>query len=359
MADPTATLPPGSYDSQVSTTIGVTILCLSIASTVVVLRTYTRGWIINQMGVDDYFAIASLLMAYGTGIAILCMTQFGLGRHVWMLQNPGVEIPLYLRSFYVSIVLYCAGLFTIKMTFLFQYYRVFGVQNLRKIFIAAIVVVGAWGISQVLIGIFICTPIRGFWDATVRAKCIPNYPQFYINAAGNIITDIAVLVMPFPLLKRLNLPKQQKLLLFGIFGLGFFTVAISVLRIKYLKLFEDFTWQNVETSAWSIGELCSGITCACLPTLRPFLKAHFPTLGTQLTDGYQDYGNDVETAATAARHKRAGSGDSSQPSMSEPSSSGAGPAYARSHIDSGDHDQSRRRARVALLVGSFVRPDTL
>lgn len=270
-----------------------------------------------------------------------------------MLQNPGVEIPLYLRvrhlphpstssslitfqSFYVSIVLYCAGLFTIKMTFLFQYYRVFGVQNLRKIFIAAIVIVGAWGISQVLIGIFICTPIRGFWDATVRAKCIPNYPQFYINAAGNIITDIAVLVMPFPLLKRLNLPKQQKLLLFGIFGLGFFTVAISVLRIKYLKLFEDFTWQNVETSAWSIGELCSGITCACLPTLRPFLKAHFPTLGTQLTDGYQDYGNDVETAATAARHKRAGSGDSSQPSMSEPSSSGAGPAYARSHIDSGE-----------------------
>lgn len=72
MADPTATLPPGSYDSQVSTTIGVTILCLSIASAVVVLRTYTRGWIINQMGVDDYFAIASLLMAYGTGIAILC-----------------------------------------------------------------------------------------------------------------------------------------------------------------------------------------------------------------------------------------------------------------------------------------------
>lgn len=217
----------------------------------------------------------------------------------------------------MSIVLYCAGLFTIKMTFLFQYYRVFAVQNLRKLFIAAIVIVGAWGISQVLVGIFICTPIAGFWDSNVAATCIPNLPQWYANAAGNILTDIAVLVMPFPLLKRLNLPKQQKVLLFGIFGLGFFTVAISVLRIKYLKLFEDFTWENVNSSAWSIGELCSGITCACLPTLGPFMKAHFPGMGSQLADGYHDYVNDEEAAAAAVVLKRGGSSVSVYPSASE------------------------------------------
>jgi hypothetical protein len=72
MADATAALQPGSNDSRVSTTIGVTVLCLSVASATVVLRVYTRGWIMKQMGVDDYFAIASLLIAYGTGIAILC-----------------------------------------------------------------------------------------------------------------------------------------------------------------------------------------------------------------------------------------------------------------------------------------------
>lgn len=57
-------------------------------------------------------------------------------------------------------------------------------------------------------------------------------------------------------------------------------MAISVLRIKYLKLFEDATWENVESSSWSIAELSSGITCACLPTLRPFVSRHFPALGT-------------------------------------------------------------------------------
>lgn len=68
------------------------------------------------------------------------------------------------------------------MTFLFQYYRVFGVHTLRKILIAAILLVGAWGLSQVLIGISICTPVRSFWDASARtapsSSCVPNYPQF-------------------------------------------------------------------------------------------------------------------------------------------------------------------------------------
>lgn len=117
--------------------------------------------------------------------------------------------------------MYCAALFAIKMTFLFQYYRVLAVQNLRKVFLAAIVIVGAWSLSQLLIGIFICSPIQGFWDSTVQAKCIPNYPQFYINAAGNIVTDIVVFALPLPIIGKLQLAKPQKIMLLGIFSLGF------------------------------------------------------------------------------------------------------------------------------------------
>jgi hypothetical protein len=108
--------------------------------------------------------------------------------------------------------------------------------------------------------------------------CTPSafkYPQLYINGAGNIIANIAVLVMPFLLLKRLDLPKQRKLLLFGTSGLVLYR-GYSVLRIESLRLFEGFTWENVESLAWSIGELCLEIMCACVPILRPFWKAHFP-----------------------------------------------------------------------------------
>lgn len=36
------------------------------------------------------------------------------------------------------------------------------------------------------------------------------------------------------------------------------------------------TWDNVPSSCWSVGEICSGITCACLPTLRPLLSKFMP-----------------------------------------------------------------------------------
>ena len=49
-------------------------------------------------------------------------------------------------------------------------------------------------------------------------------------------------------------------------------MSISVIRIRFLKLNDNPTWENVESSGWSIGEICSGITCACLPTLRPLIK---------------------------------------------------------------------------------------
>lgn len=109
----------------------------------------------------------------------------------------------------------------IKLCFLFGYYRVLGVQHMRMVYIVAIVIVGGWSLSQVFVGIFICTPVQGFWDTTIESKCIPNIPQWYINAAGNIITDVAVFLLPLPAIWGLTLAKRQKALLMGIFCLGF------------------------------------------------------------------------------------------------------------------------------------------
>ncbi|KAM7195877.1 hypothetical protein V8F33_006526 [Rhypophila sp. PSN 637] len=167
------------------------------------------------------------------------------------------------------------------MTFLIQYYRIFAVAlpRMRLIYIGAIVLVGAWSFAQVLIALLICRPIQGLWDRSIKADCMPNSPQIYVNAGGNIITDILIFVLPLPAIRTLNLQNRQKLVLLGIFSLGFFTVAISVIRIKYLEIGSDVTWQHVESSGWSIGELTCAITCASLPTLRPFMAKYFPVLG--------------------------------------------------------------------------------
>ncbi|CAI4213997.1 unnamed protein product [Parascedosporium putredinis] len=234
--------------NRVDVTIGVAAFTLTVATAAVALRLWTRKTIVNRLGIDDACAAIAL-------------------------------------TFYVSIVMYNASLMAIKMTFLSQYFRIFhhASRKIVKIFIGFTVFVGLWSLSQLVVAIFMCDPISGYWDKSKQARCIPNHPFWEINAAGNILTDIMIFILPIPILKTLNLPRRQRHILIGIFGLGFFTVCISLVRIRFLRQYEDFTWENVESSGWSMGELASGLTCACLPTLRPLIARYAPWMSTQST----------------------------------------------------------------------------
>ncbi|KAF6843690.1 integral membrane, partial [Colletotrichum musicola] len=191
-------------------------------------------------------------------------------KHVWTL--PLEDRILYQRSFWVASFFYVNSLAAVKLTFLFQYRRVLAVPRMRKVYNALIVLVVIWAMGQ---GIFVCvacTPLQGFWDPRVQVKCIPNaHYAWFFSAMFNILTDIVIFVLPIPVIRSLKLPASQKAFLFGIFSLGFLTVAISCLRIKFLNNRPDTTWENLDQALWSLGELTSAITCASLATLRPLV----------------------------------------------------------------------------------------
>ena len=41
--------------------------------------------------------------------------------------------------------------------------------------------------------------------------------------------------------------------------------------MQFLKPQKDVTWWNVSAACWSLAELTSAITCACLPTFKPLV----------------------------------------------------------------------------------------
>ncbi|CCF36142.1 hypothetical protein CH063_07776 [Colletotrichum higginsianum] len=61
--------------------LGVTSMCMVIATSVLALRLWTRFHVVKKIGVDDYAATFSLLSVLGCGISIAVMTRYGLGRH--------------------------------------------------------------------------------------------------------------------------------------------------------------------------------------------------------------------------------------------------------------------------------------
>ncbi|AEO70551.1 uncharacterized protein THITE_2015113, partial [Thermothielavioides terrestris NRRL 8126] len=298
---PSPATDPALYESRAGVPIAVVTVSLTVATTAVCLRSYVRAIMISQFGADDWAAVVALVLAIGSGTMVATNTIYGHGRHLAVV-DPSL-IWKYFRTFYISIVLYNASLTAIKITFLLQYYRILGTGQMRKVIMVAFVFIALWSISQLLVVIFTCSPIDKFWLPDTPGTCIPNLPFWYINAAGNIVTDVTVFVLPLPVLSRLKLRRNQKLGLIAVFCLGFFTCAISVIRIQYLKLSNDVTWDNVASSCWSIGELCSGITCACLPTLRPLLAKCLPGLHSQngQSDDNNRYYNKYYRRSSSAR----------------------------------------------------------
>ncbi|KAI0537440.1 hypothetical protein GGR58DRAFT_349917 [Xylaria digitata] len=265
------------HDNRAHILIGAVIGVLTIASLSVGLRFYTRAYLLRRVGPDDYLILLALALTIATGVSQCINTRHSLGAHVWDLGSPD-KIVAYLKNFYVNIIFYNAALMATKMAFMVQYYRVLILKRFRTACIVALIIVGCWSLSQIFICIFLCKPIAGFWDASLDAKCVPVPLQWYINAGGNIATDILIFVLPLPVLAHLDLPRAQKISLVAIFSLGFFTCAISVIRIKFLKTGSDFTYTNIEASIWSITELASGVTCCCLATLRPLVSKLVPKL---------------------------------------------------------------------------------
>ncbi|EXL99699.1 hypothetical protein NOF04DRAFT_5293 [Fusarium oxysporum II5] len=259
-------------ESRSAVAIAVMATLSSISLIVVSLRVYARAIMLRNFGVDDACAILACLLTIADACIIATNVRNGLGSHISTLS--GEQISNFLRMFYFSTVVYNLALAVIKTIFLLQYYRAIPVRHYKKTYITSVVLVTCWSLSQIFLNTFMCVPIASFWDVTIKGTCILNKSSFYVSAAGNILTDILIMALPIPVLRSLKLGRRQKWILMSVFCLGIFTCLISLVRIKFLNIGTDITWHNVESASWSVSELCCGIICACVPTLRPLLSGH-------------------------------------------------------------------------------------
>ncbi|KAI1362050.1 hypothetical protein F5Y08DRAFT_286095 [Xylaria arbuscula] len=288
-----------SHDSRGNVVIIAGAVTNSLAALAVCARLYTRLMIRGSVGVDDGLAVISLLLTIGMNVSQSVNAPQYLGRHIYDL-DPTVDIPRFLQLFWINEIFYNASMLSIKMTFLTQYYRVFHhVRALKITYLLAIIIIGGWCMGQLLAVVFICVPVQGFWDKSVKAKCQNQLIGVYLNAVGTLVTDIAILALPLPAIWRLNLPRTQKWALIGIFSIGIFTLAISIVRLTTLGSPDvDLTYNAVTSSCWSVAELSSGIIAAALATIRPLVGRFIPSFASKLNNALRhsrQYGDETQT----------------------------------------------------------------
>lgn len=89
-----------------------------------------------------------------------------------------------------------------------------------SIWVTIVIVVG-YSIGIFFSLIFACNPIARSWDITIQEGSCINRPALYIaTAVLGIVTDVMLLVLPLPLVIRLQVSIQQKLGLMLMFAIG-------------------------------------------------------------------------------------------------------------------------------------------
>ncbi|KAI1167598.1 major facilitator superfamily domain-containing protein [Nemania serpens] len=286
----------GDYPNRGPLVFAVTTGTLVLATVFVAARLTCRAFIVRQVSWDDYFIIIAWVLAFGLSFAIDYGTTRGLGRHDADISVHDWD-PLR-RSEYTFTVLYNPALMAFKTSVLIFYLRLS--KNTQKVLRlaswAVLGIVNLAGAVLTLINIFQCSPVQA---AFIRGpgRCIPLLTEFICSAPINIVTDLAILALPLPVLTSMRLPQRQKVILIMTFALGVFVTIVDVVRIYYLQTAIDdassksssdpnaafggspqFAWNASLALLWSAVEVNVGIACACIPTLKPLIIRILPAM---------------------------------------------------------------------------------
>lgn len=234
----------------------VSAMFITITTIGLLLRLYTRKFILNLLWVDDYLAIVAWVIFFlYPGMETLhrltclyrpvywpCRLQTLLSsikalrmaiipcQYRWAQEDNGQSAIALQCSFrplqkmlYAGNILTTGGQLFTKLTFFFQFYRI--VRNtgspLRVHYICIITLISCWLVAQIIVTSLPCIPVAAFWDTTIEGYCPDSTPSRWMSSIGNIVTDFIILLLPVPVIWRLRIARGQKLALGAVFGLGF------------------------------------------------------------------------------------------------------------------------------------------
>lgn len=291
-------------------TSGVTIALIVVATVFVAARFFTRGYIVRSIKQDDWWILAAWLCSVGFSVAICVGVSEGLGKHLHDI--PEANKDNLRRAQYVFSILYNPCLMLTKTSIIVFYLSVMS-EDVDPVFKwcnwLTLAIVNIAGLALTFLTIFQCRPIPAGWSWPPKAtdKCTDIVTLYLSSAPVNIITDLALLLLPMPILTGLRLPKKQKIILIVTFSAGAFVAVVDVVRIAYLQdaaldrltvvnsnssegssqrivNSTDFPWYASLSFMWSAVEVDIGLICACVPSLKPLFLKFAPTLIRDTTD---------------------------------------------------------------------------
>ena len=151
----------------------------------------------------------------------LSWTTFGLGKHMAQVSVP--DLHKGLQVLWSILWLYTIAIWLSKLSALAFYARVFSPGN-RRFRLALWVVAGlacAWIVAVLISLILQCNPPQKAWERAIPGACQDPYNWWLISGVSSFILDLIILLLPLPMLWRLQVKASRKGLIIGVFLSGY------------------------------------------------------------------------------------------------------------------------------------------
>ncbi|KAL1876951.1 hypothetical protein Daus18300_002558 [Diaporthe australafricana] len=247
-----------------------------------IFRLYARWRLHTKFDTDDWIMLAVAVLFIPFQIVAQYFAFYSFGVDAWYVSPR--DLTYSLKLFYVSELFYVTVLSLTKISILFFFLRIFPNERFR---LCCWIVMGWIAVSSAVflfVGMFQCMPVDAIWRSWDGAypgnyHCVNVNSLVYAAAGCSIAQDLTILVMPLPLILRLNTNWRRKAGTVIMFSLGIFVLITSCVRLRFLVQFarsRNPTWDYVDTHLWSDLEASVSIIAASLPAIRLYLATVWP-----------------------------------------------------------------------------------
>ena len=177
---------------------------------------------------------------------------------------------LNIQAMITGQILWAVAVFFIRASILCLYTRIFRKQSFRITCYTIHGVNLAFLVTVVLAALLICRPISAAWNPHEGTCGDQKALDLYIGIF-NLLMDVCIVVLPMPVLWRLQMNNGKKLVLTGIFGIGVIVLVVTLARVCITSLIND---QNAAQQYSLIAlltclEALLGVISTCLPVMKP------------------------------------------------------------------------------------------
>ncbi|KAH7171630.1 archaeal flagellin N-terminal-like domain-containing protein [Fusarium sp. MPI-SDFR-AT-0072] len=256
----------------------------------------------QSLTVSDWFLIASLLDAaalFGTDTAAYNLG--GMDEYDPSAPPRSIEDQITLMKVsFAGNYFYDTGVYFPKLALLALYFKLIPqtLPLLRKFLYGVTALTGSFMLTTCFLDTFWCgSNVSVNWEIDGECSTFDSKTVFRIDWVMNLISDMLVFALPFPLLFGLQLSRRYKAGLVAIFASGLITLGASIGRFATVEAIH--AWTNVYVL--SMTEIAAAIVVVSLPALKSLLHG----LGlrsskqntTQTGSGYNKHSGTVTTSS--------------------------------------------------------------